>query len=646
MLALPRRDLLTLPILLAGCEAPLRPPPPAPAIGVAEPADETGEVTDSARRIALRDALIAALRRRGHDAGPAVPPGIIAPGAPIELHVTLVQRRGPGLLPTAMHEGSLAVARLRETDRRGHSVMLVVQAPPGGEPAEVAEAVVAAVAPRIGAMSIPSGPGLDITATGRRVRHLGNGRFLVGEETVDLRALAHAHDRIADWDVPDATDITLQHAEPTPAGLGDVATITLYHVDPPLVGLPSRQAGIDRSIDFRDPSNLVKSAYSNIVSIVRTEDAAPVPVASHPIGHFFVRVEVPGFPTLLTGMTTIRRSDMELLDLTIGRELGIGGVLLTPQPGRLNASAEAARELALRQRRLRIVDGLYFRQERGRNLGPEYLRENGNVVFARVRVPLRNGMDAMACFAELVARGIHNRFGSLLNRTFRGTGAGCAAFAMSWLQAAGVIPFVTEPPPGPAPSEPEALGPLEFWRVAHAGLRIPWEHLGCDERVGAAQPQAARFTVYDLLLHGERQDFIQSATAGLIDRLREQFGFLAAPFFEVGIQTPLRGIAVVIHRRDPFERGRYSWDCPGLDLAFWDNARFSAWIRRVWEVGSRHPKVRPVREGRFLGLEIDATAAPRQAESFFAAADRRDAALRAERPPAMTCEAAFAQGLE
>lgn len=552
---LPRRDLLALPVLLAGCEAPLRPPPPAPAIGVAEPAEETGKPADAARRIALRDALIAALRRRGHDAGPTVPPGIIAPGPPIALEVTLVQRRGPGLLPPAMHEGSLAVARLRETARRGDSVMLVVQAPPGATPAEVAEAVAAAVAPRIGAISVPPGPGLDITATGRRVRHLGQGRFLVGEETVDLRALAHAHDRIADWDVPEATDVTLEHAEPAPAGPGDVATITLYHVDPPLVGLPSRQAGIDRGIDFRDPSNLVKSAYSNIVSNVRSEDAAPVAVASHPIGHFFVRVEVPGFPTVLTGMATIRRSDMELLDLTIGRELGIGGVLLTPQPGRLNAAAEAARELALRQRRLRVIDGLYFRRERGRNRGPEYIRENGNVVFARVRVPLRNGMDAMACFAELVARGIHNRFGSLLNRSFRGTGAGCAAFAMGWLQAAGVIPFIAEPPPGQPPAEPEALGPLEFWRAVHARLHIPWEHLGCDERVGAALPQAARFTVYDLLLHGEREEFVQSATAGLIDRLREQFGFLASTFFEVGIQTPLRGIAVVIHRRDPLERG-------------------------------------------------------------------------------------------
>lgn len=53
-----------------------------------------------------------------------------------------------------------------------------------------------------------------------------------------------------------------------------------------------------------------------------------------------------------------------------------------------------------------------------------------------------------------------------------------------------------------------------------------------------------------------------------------------------------------------------------------------------------------MREGRFLGLEIDASAAPRQHEPFFAAADRREAALRAGRPPAMTCEAAFAQGLE
>jgi len=631
-----RRALLALTLASTACDgASVR--PPLPGLTVGDPEDETGRDPDTDALQRLRDEVVTALRRRSIDAT-AGTPGRAALG----LRLRLIQWAGPDLVPPALHDGALVVATLLERGWRRARTAVVLHAPRGDGPAPLGELVGQAVARMVLDDPAPARAAADITATGRPVRHLGAARFAVGDDVVDLRAIAHAHDPIEDPDVPAATDVTL----PGPAAGGTVATITIYQVDPPLTGLPSRQPGIDRSIDFRDPANLVKSAYSNIVSIVRTEDPRPVPVASHPIGHFMVKVEVPGFPVLLTAMTTLQRGDTELVDLTIRRELGIGGILLTPQPGRLNAAAELARELALRQRILRVVDGLYFRQEGGRNRGPEYLVGAGNVVFARVRIPLRNGTDALACFAEMVARGQHNRFGSLLNRTFKGTGAGCAAFAMSWLQAAGVIPFVTEPPPGPPPAEPSALGPLEFWRAAQSRVRIPWAHLGCDERVGAAQPQAARYTLYDLLLHGEQPAFVGAAAEGLAERLRERFGLVGSTIFEVGVQTPLRGVAVLLQRRDPLDRGDYAWGGDGLDVTFWENARFSAWVRGLWRDGPRHPQLRLAREGRFLGVEIDATAAPRQQEPFYAAADRRAEALRAGLPPAPTCEATFARGLE
>jgi hypothetical protein len=159
-------------------------------------------------------------------------------------------------------------------------------------------------------------------------------------------------------------------------------------------------------------------------------------------------------------------------------------VLLTPQPGRLNSAAEVARELALRQRQLRVVDGLYFHSSAGRNVGPEHLFDDGRVVFARFRLPIRNGTDVLAYFVEYVHRGEHNRFGSLLNRPSKGTGAGCSAFAMGSLQAARVVPFVAEPPPQTPSADTVGIGP--FWRSVHATVHIPWRHLACDERVGAA----------------------------------------------------------------------------------------------------------------------------------------------------------------
>jgi hypothetical protein len=553
-----RRALLALALAGSACDGTAM-HTPLPGLTVGDPEDETGRAPDTDALRRLRDEVVAALRGQGIDAT-AGTPGRAALG----LRLRLVQWAGPDMVPPALHDGALVVATLLDRGWRRARTAVVLHAARGDGPVPLAQAVAQAVARRLGDAPPPARTVADITATGRPVRHVGAARFAVGDDVVDLTAITHSHDPLEDPDVPAATDVTLPGLAPG----GAVATITIYQVDPPLTGLPSRQPGIDRGIDFRDPANLVKSAYSNIVSIVRTEDPRPVPVASHPIGHFMVKVEVPGFPVLLTAMTTLQRGDAELVDLTIRRELGIGGILLTPQPGRLNAAAELARELALRQRILRVVDGLYFRQEGGRNRGPEYLIGTGNVVFARVRVPLRNGTDALACFAEMVARGEQNRFGSLLNRAFKGTGAGCAAFAMGWLQAAGVIPFITEPPPGPPPADPSALGPLEFWRASHSRIRIPWAHLGCDERVGAAQPQAARYTLYDLLLHGEQGAFVGAVSEGLAERLRERFGLVGSTLFEVGVQTPLRGLAVVLQRRDPLDRGDYAWGNQGVDVTF------------------------------------------------------------------------------
>ena len=287
--------------------------------------------------------------------------------------------------------------------------------------------------------------------------HAGGGNFAPIEangvavgvslaKPIDLQLIEHDYDLSRDQDVPVYTDVTLPGTTPElidQAGRR-YALITLYNIDPPLSDLPSAEPGVDRGIDFRDPSNLVKSAYSNYVSPVFTDDRERRPVPGHPIGHFYVKVQITGYPALLTGMTTIARADEELIDLTLGRGLGLGGVLLTRQPGRLNSSAEVVEELRLRQRRLVVVDGLNYRREGGKNVGPVFSIDDGNVVFARFRLPVENAEDAVSVFLEFVARGLHNQFGSLLSRPNRGTGAGCSAFAMMWLKASGVISVIDE----------------------------------------------------------------------------------------------------------------------------------------------------------------------------------------------------------
>jgi hypothetical protein len=461
------------------------------------------------------------------------------------------------------------------------------------------------------------------TPPGHRVSEMDTQR-----ETIDLKRIAHGYDSTVDLDVVPETDITLNDR------VGPLiddqrrpyAMLTLYQIDPPLADLPSRDPGVDRGIDMRSPANMVKSAYSNYVSPVVTDDRDRHPVAGHPIGHFLVKLEIPGYPALLTGMTTIQRADRELADWTIGRELGIGGVLLTPQPGRLNTAEEAMAELQLRQRRLRVIDGVFYRRPGKVNLGPEYIIEDGNVVFARFKLPQANAKDALAVFVEFILRGQHKIFGSLINRPYRGTGSGCTPFAMSWLKASGIVPFVVEPEHGLAVQDmtPVQMDSQDFWRGLFRTAEIPWEHIGCDERVGASRIVPADYTVYDHLFYGESTLHLLRALPGLADKIREEQGTVIATLFAFGALTPLRDLVTLVKRKDPEDKGDYRWAPPGKGFTarFWDNGRFSDWIKRLWASQDPPEGIALAREGRFLGIEIDAMNTPRQTEPFFAEADR------------------------
>ena len=641
------RPLLSVCLLLVAftrCNAAAPDAPAGPSVVIAPVLDETGQRHDTATLARLRSALRDALRGEGA-AFSAAP---VARPRAVELQPRLIRCWMPQPETTDAGACISSVAIFALPSRRP-VVETVVRAQPGASVAELAAAMASAVNNALHPVTEPADrPGEDITATGAAVRYLGGGRFLIDNDVIDLRAIAHAHDPAIDRDVPAETNVTLNDTLPGTGRFGQgYARITLYQIDPPLTGQPSREAGIDRGTDFRDPANLVKAAYTNYVSPVSTDDPVPVHVASHPIGHFFVKVEVPGYPTILTGMTTISRADTELVDLTLGRELGIGGVLLTPQPGRLNSAAEVIRELSLRQRRLRVVDGLYFRRVNGRNVGPEYRFDDGRVVFLRVKLPVQNATDALAYFVEFLHRGQQNRFGSLVNRPFKGTGAGCAAFAMSWLQAAGAIPFITQPPPeSTTPGASEEPAPSDFWRAIHGRLHIPWRLIGCDERVGAPRAFPAQLTVYDLLFHNTTAAFIRTASAGLAEHIRASYGSVAATLFQIGALSPLRDLVINGRRKDPDDRGDYSWAGPGLDLDYWDNSRFSAWIHRLWANGPHDPHITLAREGRFVGVEIDATAAPRQRQPFFAVADRLAHARVVRAVPALSCQEVFDRGLE
>ena len=300
------------------------------------------------------------------------------------------------------------------------------------------------------------------------------------------------------------------------------------------------------------------------------------------------------------------------------------------------------------------MDGLNFAVRGGMNVGPKYLVRDGNVSFARFRVPVGNATDALAFFEGFVARGGHDVFGSLMGRPWMGTGAGCAAFAMCWLKAAGVIPFVEEAGPTRHITGPDHVPRpgAPIWEHFYTRLHIPWEHVGCDARIGlAGPPQEARYTVEDVLFQGLRVRDVVAALEGLALSVRQHYGPVAGTVIRYGARTLLRDLATGMRRKDPQGLGSYSWAAPGEGAAvgFWDNGRFSRWVKDQWspavsERALAAQGIRRVREGRFLGVEVDAMNVPRQKGDFFAPAVEREqlmARVRSREIAPATCRDAL-----
>ena len=148
---------------------------------------------------------------------------------------------------------------------------------------------------------------------------------------------------------------------------------------------------------------------------------------------------------------------------------------------------------------------------------------------------------------------------------------------------------------------------------------IPWDHVGCDDRVGASRTIPADYTIYDLLFHEESDAHLLHAVPGLARKIQEDYGPVAATLFAFGARTPLRDLVVTSKRKDPEDTGNYEWTAAdqGLRVQFWDNDKFSDWIKQLWESQETPNMIELAREGRFLGIEVDAMNTPRQTEAFF-----------------------------
>lgn len=119
----------------------------------------------------------------------------------------------------------------------------------------------------------------------------------------------------------------------------------------------------------------------------------------------------------------------------------------------------------------------------------------------------------------------------------------------------------------------------------------------------------------------------------MAEKIRRDYGQIVGTLFRYGSLTPLRDLFISSKRKDPRDQGNYDWVERaefGLLVGFWDNSRFSDWIKGLWaNAGDGRERLvdgktfRLVKEGRFFGVAVDALDTPRVSSKFLDWARKR-----------------------
>ncbi len=154
--------------------------------------------------------------------------------------------------------------------------------------------------------------------------------------------------------------------------------------------------------DWSSPRSLLKSGIFNQVSIKDPK--------KHAIGHMFIRLRIPGRPDVITGMTTLSQTEEKDLVLKHGYCLG---VLTADLVGKFDDSKKLEDELVQRF-------------------------PSGLVSYVRFLLHPDTGKRLQEYFQEYSDRKCFEHYGGV-NRPRYGEGGGCSAFAVSFIEAAGLM---------------------------------------------------------------------------------------------------------------------------------------------------------------------------------------------------------------
>lgn len=262
-----------------------------------------------------------------------------------------------------------------------------------------------------------------------------------------------------------------------------------------------------RGIDWRTPKSLIWTTLSN-----------QAVNESHQIGHANVQVKCDRHQgdnedfEFLSGMTTDQNDPSE--DMI--RRDGFGlGILFATLPGRLESNAEVTRDLNNRF-------------------------SNGKVSFLQFKINAET-CSRLAQYADDYQRYAFDQFYGLANRPRYGEGAGCTAFAASFLDLAGL--HTTKLQSGWVKNR---LVPRDLVGGPQTGAHVPLlKLLRPLRRSRWAAPQEPNFKIdfYDPdALHEsisrawtENRDPVQLTTSGKRSRIKSAKGFM---YDATGIETP------------------------------------------------------------------------------------------------------------
>ncbi|MBY0415738.1 MAG: hypothetical protein K2Q18_16310 [Bdellovibrionales bacterium] len=190
--------------------------------------------------------------------------------------------------------------------------------------------------------------------------------------------------------------------------------LIIYSVNPP--------TPINWSTPGKAFKSIFRNSFINEGYLVTEEDidgqvrTYKKSIKTHFIGHMFMELKCAGYPTILTGMSSPGHEEIKGLMIE-GKSFT---QIISSTKGHFNSAEELQNEIDIRKEKV------------------------GNLSYIGVNLNRYSCEELLKYLTEFRACGVDQRYGGLDANPHKGEGAGCSAFAMSFLQRLNIIPMIED----------------------------------------------------------------------------------------------------------------------------------------------------------------------------------------------------------